>query len=135
MNKTSIAIALGGALLAFAPQAALAQMGPPTGAELIGQSVQVDTNGVVNTIYFDPGGTARIMSSGGREVQGNWFMENGRMCLQTGTGRECWSGYNAPFTAGMPMTMTSDCGTSRWTAVSTAQPMMPEPPVRRGERG
>ena len=134
MNKTSVAIALGGALLAFAPQAAFAQMGPPTGAELIGHSVQVETNGVVNTVYFDPGGTARIMSPGGREVQGNWFVENGRMCLQTATGRECWT-YAAPFVAGQPAVLTSDCGTSRWTAVSTAQPMMPEPPVRRGERG
>ncbi|HEV2748054.1 MAG TPA: hypothetical protein VGW34_12245 [Allosphingosinicella sp.] len=136
MNKTFVAVALGGALLAFAPQAAAAQgMGPPTGAEITGHSVQAETNGVVNTIYFDAGGGVRIVSPAGREVQGTWTVENNRLCLATGAGAlECWT-YQSAFQPGQPVTLTSDCGTSRWTAVSTATMMPPEPPVRQGERG
>jgi hypothetical protein len=32
------------------------------GTEITGQSVQVETNGVTNTVYFDPGGVARIQT-------------------------------------------------------------------------
>lgn len=135
MSKLSVALALGGAMLIALPQAAAAQMGAPNGAEITGHSVQVNAGGVTNTVYFDPGGSARILSAGGREVQGQWFIENQNLCLATGGGaRECWP-YQQAFVAGQPMTMTSSCGTSQWTAVSTAQPMMAPPPVRQGERG
>jgi len=138
MKKTSVAAALGGAFLvsAFASGSAAAQsMGPPNGAEITGHAVQVDTNGVVNTVYFDQGGAARIVSQGGTEVQGRWFVENQNLCLATGsTARECWP-YQAAFRAGQPVVLTSDCqATSRWTAMSTTEPPLP-PPVRRGERG
>ena len=42
------------------PTAALAQSGP--GAELIGQPIQVTTNGVTNIVYLDPGGSLRILT-------------------------------------------------------------------------
>ena len=136
MSKLSVALALSGAALVALPQAAAAQsMGAPTGAEITGHSVQVNTNGVTNTVYFDPGGSARILSAGGREVQGQWFIENQNLCLATGGGaRECWP-YQSAFVAGQPVTLTSSCGTSTWTPISTAQPMMAPPPVRQGERG
>jgi hypothetical protein len=137
MIKKSV-VAMGGFILAatFGAQGASAQgMGPPTGAEITGHSVQVETNGVVNTVYFDAGGSARIVSPAGREVPAQWFVENQRLCLATGTtARECWA-YQAAFQPGQAMSLTSDCGTSRWTAMSTATFAPPEPPVRRGERG
>lgn len=141
MTKTSAAAAFGAALLGsfVAAQGASAQMmAPPTGAELIGHSVQVDTNGTVNTIYFDPGGAARITSPSGTEVRGNWFVENQSLCLTLGpSARECWP-YQAMFQTGQPVVLTSNCAvTSRWIPVSTA-PMAPPPappPLREGERG
>lgn len=141
MNKTSVAAALGGASLifVFAPQAASAQAWP-TGAELNGQSISVERGGVVNTVYFDPGGMARITSDTGREVQGRWFVENQTLCLQLATGdRECWP-YQAAFPAGQPVSLTSSCGPSTWTWLAAA-PMPPPPPPpeptfeRGGERG
>ncbi|MCY7398549.1 MAG: hypothetical protein LH466_06920, partial [Sphingomonas bacterium] len=50
-----------------APSAASAQMWTP-GSEIVGQSVQVNTNGTVNTVYFDQGGAARIMTPAGNSV-------------------------------------------------------------------
>ena len=142
MTKTSAAIALGGAFLvsAFAATGASAQsmMGAPNGSEITGHSVQIDTNGARNTVFFDPGGTARITTPGGTQVQGNWFVQNQQLCLTTGSARECWP-YQAAFQTGQPVALTSDCSaTSNWTALSTAQPQMPPmepPPERKGERG
>ena len=133
MNKTSVA-ALGGAfLIALAPQAASAQTGWTPGMEITGHAVQVQTNGVTNTVYFDPGGNARIVTPSGSEVQGRWSVENQNLCLSTGAGaRECWP-YRTAFQTGQAVDLTSSCSvTSRWTPIST-QPM---PTVQsRGERG
>ena len=136
MNKTSVATGLGGILLmtAFVPaSASAAQMATPTGAEIAGHGVRVEANGVTNTVYFDPGGTARIVTDSGREVQGSWAVQNQMLCLTAATGaRECWP-YQARFQTGQAVVATSDCGvTSRWTPLST-NPM--EAPVRQGERG
>lgn len=134
MNKTSVAAALGGVFLMFAPAQAFAQVWMP-GTEITGHAVQVEANGVMNTVYFDPAGQARIVSQSGREVQGRWTAANQQLCLETGAGvRECWP-YQTAFQAGQPVDLTSTCAvTSRWTPLSVQQ--MQQPVTQRsGERG
>ena len=117
------------ALIFSIPGVALAQAVP--GSEIVGQPVTVTTNGVANTVYLDPGGTARIMTPGGNTVAGTWSAANGQLCLSTGAAQECWP-YASPFQAGQPVTLTSSCGSSStWLASSTNTP----PPAQRGERG
>ena len=111
---------------------AFAQAWTP-GAEVVGQPIQVTTNGVVNTLYLDPGGSLRIMTPGGNTVPGTWTAANGQLCLSAGGPQECVP-YAGPFQAGTPMTLTSSCGASEtWLAQSTNTP----PPAQgeRGERG
>ena len=98
--------------------AASAQWVP--GMEITGQQVQVQTNGVMNTITFEPNGVARISSpSGATVVDATWTASAGKLCLQTESTFDCYP-YRAPFTAGMPVSLTSDCGIlSRWTALTT----------------
>lgn len=116
-----------GALL---PVAAMAQ--PTPGAEIIGQPIQVTTNGVTNTVYLDPGGQLRIMTPGGKTVPGTWTAANGKLCISAGGPQECVP-YTAPFQAGTPQTLTSSCGaTETWLAAATNQPPAP---AQRGERG
>ncbi|HVM37050.1 MAG TPA: hypothetical protein VM265_01485 [Sphingomicrobium sp.] len=119
---------MAGAVLLAAPvTAAFAQWVP--GAEIVGQSVQVETNGVVNTVSFDPGGAARIMTPSGNMVQGTWTASGGQLCLSAAGGRECWP-YNQAFQAGQQVTLVSSCNVaSRWLASGTN---MQAP---RGERG
>ena len=59
-----------GMLLVGMPAAAAAQWAP--GSEIVGQSVQVETAGVTNTVYFDAGGAARIQTPAGKIVPGTW---------------------------------------------------------------
>ena len=100
------------------PGVALAQGWVP-GSEVVGQSLQVTTNGVTNTVYLDPGGTARIVTPGGNTVPATWTAANGQLCLGTGAAQECFP-YASPFQAGQPMTLTSSCGqSSTWLASST----------------
>src|SRR3954447_13295840 len=99
--------AIGLALATAVSGTALAQAAP--GSEIIGQPVTVTTNGVTNTVYLDPGGTARIMTPGGNTVAGTWSAAAGQLCLVNGVARECWP-YAAPFQAGQPVTLTSSCG-------------------------
>lgn len=121
-------LAVGGLL----PAAAMAQMGWTPGAEVVGQPVQVTTNGVTNTLYMDPGGQLRIMTAGGNTVPGTWTAANGQLCLGTGGMQECVP-YSAPFQAGAPTMLTSSCGASEtWLAQSTNQPPTQG---QRGERG
>jgi hypothetical protein len=98
------------------------------GMEITGQRVQVQTNGVMNTIAFDPNGVAHIYSpSGATVVDATWTANAGKLCLQTAMTADCYP-YGAPFTAQAPVDLRSDCGVlSRWTALSTA--------VAPGERG
>ena len=119
------------ALAMILPGTALAQA---TGAEIVGQPIQVTTNGVTNTVYLDAGGTARIMTPGGNTVPGTWTAANGQLCLSSGSAQECWP-YTAPFQAGRAVTLTSSCNsTSSWLAAATNGP--PPPPAgQRGERG
>jgi hypothetical protein len=99
--------------------AAYAQWTP--GMEIVGQQVQVQTNGVMNTITFDQGGVAHISSpSGATVVDATWTATDGKLCLQTSTTFDCYP-YRAPFTARQPVDLVSDCGVrSQWTALNTA---------------
>ena len=113
------------------PGGAFAQAWSP-GAEVVGQPIQVTTNGVANTVYLDAGGSARIVTPGGNTVSGSWTAANGQLCLNNGTASECWP-YAAPFQAGQPVTLTSSCNaTSTWLAASTNAP---PPPAAKAERG
>ena len=126
-------LALLGAAVAL-PVPAFAQWAP--GAELAGQSVQVETNGVVNTIHFDQGGTARIVTPQGTTLQGTWTSGPNGLCLNASGGQECWR-YNAPLNAGQAVSLTSSCdAVSTWTAAGTnAPPPPPQQPSAEGERG
>jgi hypothetical protein len=113
------------------PGIAFAQAQP--GSELMGQPVQVTTNGVSNTVYLDQGGAARIVTAGGKTVTGTWTAANGQLCLSAAGAQECWP-YNSPFQAGQPQTLTSSCNaSSTWLAAATNTP--PPPPSAAGERG
>jgi hypothetical protein len=112
---------------------AFAQAGWTPGSEVIGQPIQVTTNGVTNTVYLDQGGTARLMTPGGNTVPGTWTAANGQLCLNHAVAQECWP-YAGPFQAGRAVTLTSSCNsTSTWLAAATNAP--PPPPPERGERG
>jgi hypothetical protein len=129
--RTSLSISLGIAAAIALPAAALAQAWTP-GSEIVGQSVQVTTNGVTNTVYLDAGGAARIVTPGGNTVPGTWSAANGQLCLNNGAAQECWP-YTSPLQAGQPVTLTSSCNaTSTWLASATNTPA---PPAARGERG
>ena len=130
--RTLLSVTLGVVALGALPAAALAQAWTP-GSEIVGQSVQVTTNGVTNTVYLDAGGAARIVTPGGNTVPGTWTAANGQLCLNNGTAQECWP-YSAPFQAGQPVTLTSSCNSSStWLAASTNAP--PPPAGQSGERG
>ena len=97
MDKHGIFRAIVGAMLLATPAGGFAQSWVP-GAEITGQSIQVETNGVTNTVYFDPGGVARIQTPSGDTVPGTWAAANSQLCLTTGAAQECWP-YAQPFQA------------------------------------
>jgi hypothetical protein len=126
MRKSVIAAWVAVTTLVGAP--AYAQWVP--GSEITGQAVQVETNGVINTVYFDQGGTARIMTPGGATTAGTWTAANGQLCLSAGANQECWP-YQQAFQAGQQVTLVSSCqSTSRFTAMGTNPTGVP-----RSERG
>jgi hypothetical protein len=127
---TKFSVLSGLAAAALLATGASAQWVP--GSEIVGQTVQVETNGVVNSISFDPGGAARITTPNGNVVPASWTANAGQLCLRTGAAQECFA-YNQAFQAGQPLSVTSSCGaTSRWLANATNQP----PAARNlGERG
>jgi hypothetical protein len=113
------------------PGIAFAQGWVP-GSEVVGQPIQVTTNGTTNTIYLDQGGAARFVTPAGNTVPGTWQAANGQLCVGNGSAQECFP-YNGPFQAGQPQTLTSSCNsTSTWLAQATNQA-----PVQgqKGERG
>ena len=131
MKSCFLLRAAAGLTVAALPAAALAQAWTP-GAEIVGQPVQVTTNGTTNTVYLDPGGSLRIMTPGGNTVPGTWTAANSQLCLGVGGAQECVP-YVGPFQAGAPMTLTSSCGVNEtWLAQSTNAPPAPG---QRGERG
>jgi hypothetical protein len=112
------------------PAAASAQGAWTPGSEVIGQPIQVTTNGITNTVYLDPGGTARFITPAGNTVPGTWQAANGQLCLSNSSAQECWP-YAGPFQAGTPLTLVSSCNsTSTWLASSTNQAQ-----GTKGERG
>jgi hypothetical protein len=130
MSKVAIFAGIAGAVL-WASGAA-AQYVP--GSEIVGQTVQVETNGVVNNVTFESGGAARIATPSGNVVPASWTANAGQLCLRTGGASECFP-YNQPFQAGQSVTATSSCGaTSRWLANATNQPAAPRQ-QQAGERG
>ena len=130
---TGIKMLTGLGAAALLASGASAQWTP--GSEIAGQSVQVETNGVVNTISFQPGGTASIATPNGTVVPATWTASNGQLCLAAGGAQECFP-YAQPFQAGQPVTATSSCGaTSRWLASSTNPQTQPQQPQQAGERG
>jgi hypothetical protein len=122
--------AIAASIAMLASSAASAQMWTP-GSEIVGQSVVVNTNGTANTVYFDQGGVARIMTPNGTSVPGRWTAANQQLCLDTGTGSaECWP-YRSAFQAGQPVTLTSTCNVpSQWTANGTNMPEQQSMPER-----
>ena len=129
--KTNLTAALAATISAIAlPSVASAQMWTP-GSEIVGQSVQVNTAGTVNTVYFDQGGAARITSPAGASASGTWSVANQQLCLDIGTGTaECWP-YRSAFEAGKPVTLTSNCNvSSQWLANNTNVPEQQRMPER-----
>ncbi len=110
--------------------AAAAQAWTP-GSEIVGQTVQVQTNGIVNNIYFAPDGSATITTPTGTTVPGTWSAANNMLCLNANGGQECWP-YSQPFQPGRQMALTSSC-----QQVTTFLPQSTNPPIQRsaGERG
>lgn len=120
-----------GLTAAALPAAAFAQNWVPA-SEVIGQPIQVTTNGVTNTVYLDAAGQLRIITPGGNTVPGTWTAANGQLCLGVGGAQECVP-YTSPFAAGQPETVTSSCGAAEtWLAQSTNQPPTQG---QKGERG
>ena len=119
-----------GSALAVPIGAAAAQVWTP-GSEIVGQTVQVQTNGVVNAIYFSPDGSATITTPSGTTVPGTWSVANNMLCLSANGGQECWP-YTRPFMAGQQTALTSSC-----QQLSTFMPQMVNSPMQRGagERG
>jgi len=129
MKSFIVRAAVGMTAVVMLPAAAFAQA---TGAEVVGQPIQVTTNGTTNTVYLDPGGQLRIMTPGGNTVPGTWTAANGQLCLGVGGAQECVP-YTAPFQAGTPHTLiNATAATETWLAQSTNQPPTQG---QRGERG
>ena len=126
----SIRIAIGAGVLLGAGVASAQSWTP--GSEIVGQSLQVETNGVINTVTFNPDGTASVLTPSGRAIPANWSATGGQLCLNAGGAQECFP-YAQAFQAGQPITATSSCGaTSRWLANSVNQAPQSRP---AGERG
>jgi hypothetical protein len=131
--KSSLAAkaAVGLSIAILLPGAAAAQGWTP-GAEVVGQPIQVTTNGVTNTVYLDPAGQLRIITPSGNTVPGMWSAASGQLCLGVGGAQECVP-YSGPMQAGQPQTLVSTCGaTETWLAQNTNQPAQQQ---QKGERG
>ena len=132
MSKRLVASRMIVAAMVVLPAAAVAQEWVP-GTEIVGQSVVVETNGVANTVYFDPGGAARIISPAGKVVNASWTTGNHNLCLNSGVASECWP-YAQAFQAGQRVTLTSSCqAVSNWLFNGTNPP--PAKAANMGERG
>ena len=131
MSKRLTASKLIFAALVAVPATAVAQEWVP-GTEIVGQSVVVETNGVANTVYFDAGGAARIVSPQGRVVNASWTAANSNLCLNSGAASECWP-YQQAFQAGQRVTLTSNCqAVSNWLPNGTNAPPVKEVMQERG---
>lgn len=122
---------LGMCALAWGGFAVAAESWTP-GSEIVGQTVQVDTNGVINTIAFNADGTATILTPAGRAVPATWTAADKKLCLTSGGQSECFP-YAQAFQAGQPVTLTSSCNaTSRWLANNVNEAPVQQPVGERG---
>ena len=125
-----IKLAFVGAALAAPVTAVVAQAWVP-GSEIAGQTLQVQTQGVMNNIYFAPDGTATISTPQGTSVPATWSAANNMLCVSANGIQECWP-YSQPFQPGQQVALTSSC-----QQVSTFLAQSTNPPVQQpaGERG
>lgn len=116
MMSTRLAIGLSFLLLGACSTLVPPSPGPdrmgmrPAGAELIGQSVRLETaNGQVSTLRFAENGVVRAQF-GNQEIAGTWVSTGTQLCFSwSGTSRECWP-YARPLARGETVTLTSDRG-------------------------
>ena len=82
----------------------------PAGAELIGQSLRLETaSGQVSTLRFADNGAVRAQF-GSQEIAGTWVATGTQLCFSwSGTSRECWP-YSGQLVRGETVTLTSDRG-------------------------
>lgn len=115
-------------MLASAANAQSYYTGWTPGSEITGQVVQVQTNGIMNTVAFQPNGVARISSAtGATVVDATWTADNNQLCLRTASTFDCYP-YQRPFVAGQAVDLISNCAVhSRW--------MTPQVTILPGERG
>ena len=125
-------VAIGLTVVAGVPGVALAQAGWTPGSEIVGQSIQVTTNGVTNTVYLDPGGAARIITPAGNTVAGTWTASGGQLCLSNGSATRMLALHGAvPGRAAADADQQSCNATSTWLASATNDAGARS----RGERG
>lgn len=132
MRQPTIRVAAALALV-FAPVAgAIAQPGWVPGTEIVGQTLQVQTNGVTNSVTLNADGTATVVTPNGQAIPATWSAANNQLCLSTGGPQECWP-YTQAFQAGRQVALTSNCRqVSTWMASATNMPPQQQP---AGERG
>ena len=132
MNKALLfRVALLGTAVAAPAGALIAQTGWVPGSEIAGQTVQVQTQGVLNTIYLSADGTATITTPQGTTVPGTWSAANNMFCLSANGIQECWP-YTQPFQAGQQVALTSNCNQLSTFLAQATNPPMQQP---AGERG
>lgn len=130
--KSFVIRAVVGLAVAGLPGVAFAQAAWTPGAEVVGQPIQVTTNGVTNTVYLDNGGQLRVVTPNGTTMPGTWQAANGQLCLGLSGAQECVP-YSGPFHAQQAQMLTSSCGAQQsWLAESTNQPPTQS---TKGERG
>jgi hypothetical protein len=124
-------VAFVGIAIAAPAGTVIAQAGWVPGSEIAGQTVQIQTQGVLNTVYFSPDGTATITTPQGTTVPATWSAANNQLCLSANGIQECWP-YTQPFQPGQQVALTSNC-----QQVSTFLAQSTNPPVQEpaGERG
>lgn len=130
-NALLMRVAFAGAVVAAPVGALIGQPGWIPGSEIAGQTLQVQTQGVTNSIYFGADGTATITTPQGSTVPGTWSAANNMLCVSANAIQECWP-YTQPFQAGQQVALTSNCN-----QVSTFLAQATNPPVQEpaGERG
>lgn len=104
------AAALLSACSTLVPPSSVSPVTMAPGAELIGQTVRLETaGGQVSNLHFAGNGVVHAQF-GEQQVTGNWVANDSRLCFAwTGAPRECWP-YTAPFPRGETVTLTSDRG-------------------------
>ena len=87
MKMSSIPVIAVGLATAGLPSASFAQAAWTPGSEVVGQPIQVTTNGVTNTVTLSPGGQAQILTPSGNPVGGTWTAAESPDRLGYGTTR------------------------------------------------